>query len=76
MKSRGTGTLKAWAQELGLNDAVRLFDQTLEEERRPMRRWRRLRNRGQSASGSGLDRRVSNAFSIENYSQQDAPAQK
>jgi ferritin-like metal-binding protein YciE len=35
MKSRGTGTLKAWAQELGLNEAVRLFDQTLEEERRP-----------------------------------------
>jgi ferritin-like metal-binding protein YciE len=34
MKSRGTGTLKAWAQELGLNEAVRLFDQTLEEERR------------------------------------------
>jgi len=28
------GTLKAWAQELGLNDAVRLLDQTLEEEKR------------------------------------------
>jgi ferritin-like metal-binding protein YciE len=28
------GTLKAWAQELGLNDAVRLLDQTLEEEKK------------------------------------------
>jgi ferritin-like metal-binding protein YciE len=26
------GTLKAWAQELGLNDAVRLLDQTLDDE--------------------------------------------
>ena len=32
------GTLKTWAQELGLNDAVRLLDQTLDEEKRPMRR--------------------------------------
>jgi len=28
------GTLKAWAQELGLNDVVRLLDQTLEEEKK------------------------------------------
>jgi len=28
------GTLKAWAQELGLNDAVQLLDQTLEEEKK------------------------------------------
>jgi ferritin-like metal-binding protein YciE len=28
------GTLKAWAQELGLDDAVRLLDQTLEEEKK------------------------------------------
>jgi len=28
------GTLKAWAQELGLNDAVRLLEQTLEEEKK------------------------------------------
>ena len=28
------GTLKSWAQELGLNDAVRLLDQTLEEEKK------------------------------------------
>jgi ferritin-like metal-binding protein YciE len=28
------GTLKAWAQELGLNDAVRSLDQTLEEEKK------------------------------------------
>jgi ferritin-like metal-binding protein YciE len=28
------GTLKTWAQELGLNEAVRLLDQTLEEERK------------------------------------------
>jgi ferritin-like metal-binding protein YciE len=28
------GTLKAWAQELGLNDAVRLLDQTLDEEKK------------------------------------------
>jgi ferritin-like metal-binding protein YciE len=28
------GTLKAWAQELGLNDAVRLLDKTLEEEKK------------------------------------------
>jgi ferritin-like metal-binding protein YciE len=28
------GTLKTWAQELGLNDAVRLLDQTLEEEKK------------------------------------------
>jgi ferritin-like metal-binding protein YciE len=28
------GTLKAWAQELGLNDAVLLLDQTLEEEKK------------------------------------------
>jgi ferritin-like metal-binding protein YciE len=28
------GTLKTWAQELGLNDAVRLLDQTLDEEKR------------------------------------------
>jgi len=28
------GTLKAWAQELGLSDAVRLLDQTLEEEKK------------------------------------------
>ena len=28
------GTLKTWAQELGLNDAVRLLDQTLDEEKK------------------------------------------
>jgi ferritin-like metal-binding protein YciE len=28
------GTLKAWAQELGLNDAARLLDQTLQEEKK------------------------------------------
>jgi ferritin-like metal-binding protein YciE len=28
------GTIKTWAQELGLNDAVRLLDQTLEEEKK------------------------------------------
>lgn len=28
------GTLRTWAQELGLNDAVRLLEQTLEEEKR------------------------------------------
>jgi ferritin-like metal-binding protein YciE len=28
------GTLKTWAQELGLNDVVRLLDQTLEEEKK------------------------------------------
>jgi ferritin-like metal-binding protein YciE len=28
------GTLKTWARELGLNDAMRLLDQTLEEEKR------------------------------------------
>jgi len=28
------GTLRTWAQELGLNDAVRLFDQTLDEEKK------------------------------------------
>jgi ferritin-like metal-binding protein YciE len=28
------GTLKTWAAELGLNDAVRLLDQTLEEEKK------------------------------------------
>ena len=28
------GTLKAWAQELGLNDAVLLLEQTLEEEKK------------------------------------------
>jgi ferritin-like metal-binding protein YciE len=28
------GTLKTWARELGLNDAVRLLDQTLEEEKK------------------------------------------
>jgi ferritin-like metal-binding protein YciE len=28
------GTLRTWAQELGLNDAVRLLDQTLEEEKK------------------------------------------
>ena len=27
------GTLKAWARELGLNDAVSLLDETLEEEK-------------------------------------------
>jgi ferritin-like metal-binding protein YciE len=27
------GTLKTWAQELGLNEGVRLLDQTLEEEK-------------------------------------------
>jgi ferritin-like metal-binding protein YciE len=27
------GTLKTWAQELGLNDAVQLLDQTLDEEK-------------------------------------------
>jgi ferritin-like metal-binding protein YciE len=26
------GTLKAWAKELGLNDAARLLDETLKEE--------------------------------------------
>ena len=26
------GTLKTWAQQMGLNEAVRLFDQTLQEE--------------------------------------------
>jgi ferritin-like metal-binding protein YciE len=28
------GTLRTWAQELGLNDAVRLLDQTLDEEKK------------------------------------------
>jgi ferritin-like metal-binding protein YciE len=28
------GTLKTWAQELGLNDAVRLLNQTLDEEKK------------------------------------------
>ena len=28
------GTLRTWAAELGLNDAVRLFEQTLEEEKK------------------------------------------
>ena len=28
------GTLRTWAQELGLNDAVELLDQTLEEEKK------------------------------------------
>ena len=28
------GTLKTWAQELGLHDAVRLLDQTLGEEKK------------------------------------------
>src|SRR6202158_3434636 len=28
------GTLRTWAQELGLNDAVRLLDQTLNEEKK------------------------------------------
>src|SRR6202166_4093306 len=28
------GTMKTWAQELGLNEAVRLLDQTLEEEKK------------------------------------------
>ncbi len=28
------GTLKSWAQELGLDDAVRLLNQTLEEEKK------------------------------------------
>src|ERR1700721_3454394 len=28
------GTLRTWAQELGLNDAVRLLDQTLEEKKK------------------------------------------
>jgi ferritin-like metal-binding protein YciE len=27
------GTLRTWAQELGLNEGVRLLDQTLEEEK-------------------------------------------
>ena len=32
------GTLRTWAQELGLNDAVRLLEQTLEEEKKTVRR--------------------------------------
>ncbi|MGB7886480.1 MAG: DUF892 family protein, partial [Xanthobacteraceae bacterium] len=28
------GTLRTWARELGLNDAVRLLEQTLEEEKK------------------------------------------
>jgi ferritin-like metal-binding protein YciE len=28
------GTLKAWASQLGLKDAVKLLDQTLEEEKK------------------------------------------
>jgi ferritin-like metal-binding protein YciE len=28
------GTLKQWAQQLGLKDAVRLLDQTLQEEKK------------------------------------------
>ena len=28
------GTLKQWAQQLGMKDAVRLLDQTLQEERK------------------------------------------
>ena len=28
------GTFKTWAQEFGLNDAVRLLDQTLDEEKK------------------------------------------
>jgi ferritin-like metal-binding protein YciE len=28
------GTLKTWAQELGLSDAVRLLDETLAEEKK------------------------------------------
>ena len=28
------GTLKQWAQQLGINDAVRLLDETLQEEKK------------------------------------------
>jgi ferritin-like metal-binding protein YciE len=28
------GTLKSWASQLGINDAVRLLDQTLQEEKK------------------------------------------
>jgi ferritin-like metal-binding protein YciE len=28
------GTLKQWAQQLGMKDAVRLLDQTLQEEKK------------------------------------------
>ena len=31
------GTLKQWAHQLGMKDAVRLLDQTLQEEKRPMK---------------------------------------
>jgi ferritin-like metal-binding protein YciE len=34
MKCPRYGTLKTWARELGLNDAVRLLEQTLEEEKK------------------------------------------
>jgi ferritin-like metal-binding protein YciE len=32
-KSRAYGTLIAWAEELGLDDAVTLLEETLEEEK-------------------------------------------
>ena len=32
-KSPRYGTLKTWAEELGLNDAVQLLDETLQEEK-------------------------------------------
>jgi ferritin-like metal-binding protein YciE len=32
------GTLKAWAEQLGLQEAVDLLDETLEEEKKEIRR--------------------------------------
>ena len=49
------GTLKTWANELGLSDAVRLLDETLAEEKKADCHPNRDRgNRHQSSSGSRL----------------------
>ena len=53
MRSPATGRSRTWAQELGLEDAVRLLDQTLEEEKKTDATLTEdRRSRGQPASGS------------------------
>ncbi len=50
------GTLKAWAEELGMSEAVKLLDATLSEEKENRRRPEQdCRDRDQSAGRSGVN---------------------
>ena len=54
-KSARYGTLKQWAQQLGIKDAVRLLDQTLQEEKKTRRGADLARGSFREPRGRGLN---------------------